>query len=370
MRFRLGVIALATGILATVVSWLTVQPTIALLLELLNQSAYAYDETIDRVRTLLPTLIGLDIVLATGSIFLVLYISLGSPLRRAEETIDRIAQMDTELPLTMSGPLTARLDHALRRLSSELQDERSKNKKQLADLQEANEKLRRVQAELVASDRLATVGKLAAGVAHEVGNPLAGVLGYLSVVRMRGKNDEELTDLVQRIEHEVQRIDQIVRSLLELGRPSRGKPSPIDISVVVTSCVRLLSAGTDFANVKIDVVCPDNTFMRAESGPLSQVIVNLLLNAAQAMNGVGTICIRVAIDGSSGSIVVDDSGPGIPADVMPRLFEPFFTTKQAGKGTGLGLAVSAHLLAQFGGSLSAENRAEGGARFIIRMPAS
>ena len=119
----------------------------------------------------------------------------------------------------------------------------------------------RLQAELVATDRLATVGKLAAGVAHEVGNPLAGILGYVSVIRMRLKASDatgsaELTDLVDRIEGEVQRIDGIVRSLLELGRPSRGAASAIDVRTVIDSSVKLLGASREFEGVKIQLEAP------------------------------------------------------------------------------------------------------------------
>jgi signal transduction histidine kinase len=228
----------------------------------------------------------------------------------------------------------------------------------------------KLQAELVANDRLATVGKLASGVAHEVGNPLSGILGYLSVIRMRQPENAELLDLVSRIEAEVQRIDGIVRGLLELGRPSRGKPQPIDVRPVIDSCVKLLGASRDFEGVKVDVEGPGSLWLLAETGPLSQVLVNLLLNAAQAMSGKGRIVVRAEQVGASGRVVVEDEGPGLSAQVKARLFEPFFTTKGEGKGTGLGLAVSRHLLSQFEGQLEVGDRPGGGARFTIALPAA
>jgi signal transduction histidine kinase len=212
------------------------------------------------------------------------------------------------------------------------------------------------------------VGKLASGVAHEVGNPLAGILGYLSVIRMRAKGNAELNEVVERIEAEVQRIDQIVRALLELGRPSRGKAQPVDVRPLVDSCVSLLSAGREFREVQVKVEAPAAVWLRAESGPLSQVLVNLLINAAQAMGGKGRVTVRVLEEGGVGRIAVEDEGPGLPAEVLARLFEPFFTTKPAGQGTGLGLAVSRHLLSQFEGTLEAANRPAGGAAFTITLP--
>jgi len=139
---------------------------------------------------------------------------------------------------------------------------------------------------------------------------------------------------------------------------------------LIDSAVQLLSAGQDLKGVAVEVDCPQSLYLRAEEGPLSQVLVNLLLNAAQAMSGTGRVVVRAAAQGERGSITVTDSGPGLPPEVLERLFEPFFTTKPAGQGTGLGLAVSRHLLGQFGGELSARNEPAGGASFVISLAAA
>ncbi len=357
------------GVLTTFTSWLTLQPTLSVLLDLISRSSASLDNTIPIVKGLLPLYLAFDVIIASGTIFLVLFVTIAAPLKRAEETIDQISSLQGDVSLATSGPLTARLRRALLRLSGALQTERDTTHQQLTQLRLKNEQLGRLQAELVASDRLATVGKLASGVAHEVGNPLSGILGYLSVIRMLSKQPE-LLDVAQRIEAEVQRIDSIVRALLELGRPSRGKASVIDVRSVIDSCIQLLSAGHDFQKVKISVAAPEQLFMRAESGPLSQVIINLLINAAQAMQASGSIVITASLDGPIGTIAVEDEGPGIPAPVLAQLFEPFFTTKPPGQGTGLGLAVSRHLLTQFEGQLLASNKPTGtGARFTITLPA-
>jgi C4-dicarboxylate-specific signal transduction histidine kinase len=309
-------------------------------------------------------ILGGDLVLATLIIYLVLHFTIGRPVERIGVTVRELAREDEE-----GGALLLRLDRALRRLSLDLSSERMVTQKQMTELTASRDSLARLQAELVATDRLATVGKLAAGVAHEVGNPLAGILGYLSVVRMRARDNAEMLDLVDRIEGEVQRIDQIVRSLLELGRPSRGAASAIDVRSVIDSSVRLLGASREFEGVKIELQAPEALYLRAEPGPLSQVLINLLINSAQAMNGKGRVWIRAESSAQQGSVVVEDEGPGLPEQVKQRLFEPFFTTKQAGKGTGLGLAVSRHLLAQFEGRIEAGDRPGGGARFTISLPA-
>ena len=143
----------------------------------------------------------------------------------------------------------------------------------------------------------------------------------------------------------------------------------IDVRPVIESCVRLLGASRDFEGVQVTLEGPASLWLRAEPGPLSQVLVNLLLNAAQAMAGKGKITVRVESGQAAGLVVVEDEGPGLPPHVKAHLFEPFFTTREAGKGTGLGLAVSRHLLAQFDGKLDAEDRPGGGARFVIALPA-
>jgi C4-dicarboxylate-specific signal transduction histidine kinase len=167
----------------------------------------------------------------------------------------------------------------------------------------------------------------------------------------------------------VQRIDSIVRSLLELGRPSRGKAQPVDARTTIDSAVRLLGAGRDFSHVKTVIDAPESLWLRAETGPLSQVLINLLINAAQLMTA-GTITVRARVEGERGLITVEDEGPGFTPEVQARLFEPVFTTRPPGQGTGLGLAISRHLLAQFEGTLTAANREAParGACFTISLP--
>ncbi len=348
LLFTAGLISLVT----VGPTWVTLQPLMA---RTLGPGPW------QRMSTLI---LSLDLSLAALVVYLVLHFTLGRPIERIGTTVRELARHDEE-----GGGLLLRLDRALRRLSLDLGEERRLNTRRLEELTASHDALVRLQAELVATDRLATLGKLASGVAHEVGNPLSGILGYLSVIRMRARGSAELLDLVDRIEQEVQRIDQIVRSLLELGRPSRGKATPIDVRPVIESCVRLLGASRDFEGVQVTLEGPASLWLRAEPGPLSQVLVNLLLNAAQAMAGKGKITVRVESGQAAGLVVVEDEGPGLPPHVKAHLFEPFFTTREAGKGTGLGLAVSRHLLAQFDGKLDAEDRPGGGARFVIALPA-
>ncbi|MBL8916876.1 MAG: two-component sensor histidine kinase, partial [Archangium sp.] len=221
MKLRLLITAVLISLVAVVPTWLSLQP--------LLKRAQVPGDWLGLSQLILTS----DLVLSALIVYLVLHFTVGRPVERIGATVKQLARDDDE-----GGALLLRLDRALRRLALDLSSERALNQKQLTELTASRDSLVRLQAELVATDRLATVGKLAAGVAHEVGNPLAGILGYVSVIRMRAKDNVELIDLINRIEGEVQRIDGIVRSLLELGRPSRGAASAIDVRTVIDSSVK------------------------------------------------------------------------------------------------------------------------------------
>ncbi|AGC47637.1 sensor histidine kinase [Myxococcus stipitatus DSM 14675] len=372
MKWRIASVAFLLGSLCTGLSWLSLQPVLIRLLELGRRLAAPGSpdaEVLAQVRGFLPLALGLDLVALTLLAYAVLYLTVGRPLRSAEHMVEQLGRLewDPHLSPTQGGPLLSRMQRALQRLAEALREEQALTRSQVESLREANTRLARAQTELVTSERLATVGRLAAGVAHEVGNPLAGILGYLSLVRMKAPTPE-LKDYVERIDQEVQRIDRIVRGLLDLGRPETASPGPVDVSSVVETCVRLVRAAPELAGVTVDLALEPGVVARAEAGPLSQILINLLLNAAQAMGGKGSVRVVARLEGGEARVVVRDQGPGIPPEVMPRLFEPFFTTKGR-QGTGLGLAVSLRLVQVMGGRLGAENLPEGGACFTVSLPA-
>ncbi|HVE83902.1 MAG TPA: HAMP domain-containing sensor histidine kinase [Myxococcales bacterium] len=375
MKLRIAAIAFLISTLTVGLCWLSLQPLLARLLELLQRlSAPGGPEhaLVARAARLLPAMLGAHLVAGGALVYAVLYLAVARPLGRAEGLVDQLSTLKLELdaPLDRGGPLLSRLSGALGRLAGALRDEQATTRRQVSALQVTNDRLSRAQAELAAAERLATVGKLAAGVAHEVGNPLSGILGYLSLAQARAKADPQLADFLQRIDAEVQRIDQIVRGLLDLGRSGRGAATAVNATAVVTNAVRLLGKGPDFERVAVKLELPEEAVVRAESGALAQVVINLLLNAAQAMRGEGRILVRAEREDGRLRLQVEDTGPGIPPEALPHLFEPFFTTKEPGQGSGLGLAISRHLVESMGGALEAGNRPEGGARFTVTLPAA
>ncbi|HVE77920.1 MAG TPA: ATP-binding protein [Gemmatimonadaceae bacterium] len=264
------------------------------------------------------------------------------------------------------------------------------------------------QRQLARAETLASVGRLAAGLAHEIGNPLAAIGGYAHVLGRVSGSHADARDAVIGIEREVSRIDRIVRGLLDYARPRRVTPAPLDVNVAVEEALSLLD---DQGVLKrIEVTCaldPDSPRIFGERHDLVQVFVNLFLNAADAMNGEGRLTIhtrrfaretleqapprragdpprtvvprprhpRVAAWLAAAprppevvKVVVADAGPGIPPAHEERVFEPFYTTKEPGKGTGLGLAIVARTVENLGGAVWVSRAREGGAAFHLLFP--
>nr|WP_228531045.1 MULTISPECIES: ATP-binding protein [Myxococcaceae] len=252
--------------------------------------------------------------------------------------------------------------------------ELSSNRARLAALQElATSERRRAE-----SERLAVVGRLAAGVAHEVNNPLAFVTANLHCLqRDLGPKGlalpaDEQREVLAEMGVGLERIRLIVSDLRTFAREGEEEPAGCDVARVVEEALRIASVRLRrVAQVDCALAAPLPPAAIAP-GRLSQVLVNLLMNAADALEGARAparvwVSARVLPTGGV-ELCVEDNGPGLPPAALERLFEPFFTTKAPGRGTGLGLALSREYVERYGGSLHAENRAEGGARFTLLLP--
>jgi signal transduction histidine kinase len=225
------------------------------------------------------------------------------------------------------------------------------------------------------SERLSVVGRLAAGVAHEMGAPLNVI--YARAGQMLANPDAPL-DKRQRyltiIRSQAERITRIVRQLLDLARPGDLRREPVDVGHIVTSTLELVEADAKRAGVEFEVNADGHLFADADKGLLHQVLLNVCLNAIQAMPAGGRLrveCLRdgVAAEGNRMiAISVSDTGTGIAPEHLAHIFEPFYTTKPVGEGSGLGLAVSNRIVEEHGGRIEAANNAEGGASFTIYMP--
>lgn len=236
---------------------------------------------------------------------------------------------------------------------------------------------RTLEMRLIASDRLAFLGQLVAGVAHEVSNPLAGIAGCaealasLAEKSTTGKAAREAREFRKLIFTEVARCERIVRFLLDSARPSPAGARTASIPEVVGTALRLLERHPAFNKVKVTARIPkDLPAVRIDPESLKQVVMALAMNASKAMSSGGTLSLRGGRDGRQVYLDVTDTGAGVPASIRPRIFEPYFTT-DAGHGAGLGLPVARTLVQSQGGDLTYRGPGpRGGAIFRVTVQAS
>jgi len=240
-----------------------------------------------------------------------------------------------------------------------------------AQLQQAHETVVRV-------ERLASIGKLAAIVAHEINNPLAGILVYAKLLLKRlnreaisGKKDEEAKTFLETIANESARCGDIVKGLLQFSRQSRPNAEPNDINEIIRESLRLVHHKLELANVRVDTLLDESLARVVCDGPqIKQAFVALLINACEAVHqdeGVITIASRRLPMGST-VIRISDNGMGMDQETKQQIFEPFFTTKEQGKGVGLGLAVVYGIITSHAGEIDVESEPGHGTTFVIRLP--
>lgn len=313
-------------------------------------------------------------VLGVGTILLLR--SVARPVDRLLAAAERLGATGGSLPL-LSPPgerETASLGRAaiaFERVATALQEERGRLAAKVEELERANLDLAQARESWIRSERLAALGRLASGIAHEVGNPLGAISGFAELARGRlGPGLPEVEDLLRRIAGEAARIDRLVRDMLDFGRPAEPVCLPIAVRPAVESALRLAGVQPRFRDVEAVVELPaDLPSVVADEGRLAQVLLNLFLNAGDAMGGRGRIRVEASRQGERVQVRVADEGPGIPAEHLTHIFDPFFTTKAPGTGTGLGLAVSHRLMEAMGGQIEAFNAPAGGAVFQLWLPA-
>jgi C4-dicarboxylate-specific signal transduction histidine kinase len=363
-------------------------------------------------------LVALDLLVVAGLGSWFLRARLVRPMEAMVEDVERIAEGDTSHRV---GPVRTAELTAIRDSVNAMADRLVRNQEALAEnvasLDRTNAELVAARDEVIQSARLASVGTLASGIAHEVGNPLGALIGFTDVARSRAARAGEDTELLESILEEARRIDRIVRTLLQYARGGSGSESSVRVAEVLDRVRDLLESQGKLEGVHVEWPEPETTgglTVPGEAQQLEQILVNLVLNALDAMSEArvpdpsiavrvdaerGTIASlparreedppglnylhrrRIALDRETGGpdplfnaeslvrIAVEDSGPGIAPEHLDRVFDPFFTTKEPGKGTGLGLAICARLAEGMGGRMTVENIPDSGARFLIRLPA-
>lgn len=217
------------------------------------------------------------------------------------------------------------------------------------------------------SERLAAIGELVSGVAHELNNPLTAILGYAQMLPTLEGSDRE--QALTTIEQEAMRASRIVRNLLSFARQHRPRVEPVDVNAVLERVVEVRRYNLAMDNVTIVSHLGDVPGLMADEYQLEQVFLHLVNNAHQALQADGgTITLTTGVVGDYARVTVADTGAGIPDDVAPRIFDPFFTTREVGRGSGMGLAIVYGTVTEHGGRVWAERSPSGGAQFVVELP--
>ncbi len=309
-----------------------------------------------------------------------------------------------------------KLISSFNRMIERLREDQESIDNHLKSLELANKKLKEAQEEVIRTEKLASIGRFAAGVAHEVGNPLGAILGFTHILEKNGINQEDSKDYLKRIEKEIDRINRIVRELLDFARPTKFEIQEIQVNKVVENALSLLSHQKNFKNIETQLELePDLPMVRGDESQLSQVLINIILNAVDAMPNGGslriktehllgekllgsgfrqiypprrrgdpmesdysqarksfpysTILAKFSKDDRFVKILVSDTGMGIEEENIERIFDPFFTTKEPDKGTGLGLSICLRIVESLGGKISVQSEGGKGSTFEIFLPA-
>jgi len=310
---------------------------------------------------------------------------IGKLLRRANEF------KEETFPYFQAGPRDTefgQLSLALNRMMQHISSEKSKLKSTVISLEAANRELNKTQEEMVRSEKLVSIGRLSSGIAHEIGNPLGIILGYLELLKQSGLNETERLDFIDRAESELNRISRIIRELLDFSRSGAGMGrQPVSLHHIINEVAEVVGHQPFMAGIRLrlDLSAGNDTIL-ADADRVRQLMLNLVINAADAIvqanppgGGVMTILTRqepIPCSLQSGSpaalpgvtATVRDNGCGISAEGIGCIFDPFYTTKAPGKGTGLGLYVCFRTIEELGGSIRAESRPGEGTAMVIHLP--
>ena len=331
------------------------------------------------------------VAVSGGLILLLAYLALTGLIVRPLEAVSRATtrlaegQLDTVVPVRGAAEV-AELAASFNRMASQLARDRDALERRLRELEETTAQLESAQAQVVRGERLASVGRLSAGIAHEIGNPLAAMLGLLELLQEGGLDAEDERELIGRVQSETERIHVIIRELLDFARGEGGEgveggedsEARVDLKQTVEETLRLVEKQSDARDVKITLhLPPEIQAARLSPDRATQVVLNLVLNALDVLDGVDDPEVRVTLAADTDptgaekvTLRVEDNGPGVPEEVREHLFEPFVTTKPTGKGTGLGLSVVHGIVERAGGRVGLVEGALGGAAIEVELPAA
>ncbi len=310
------------------------------------------------------SLFALMVIIILGTIVNIkLATSIATPIRMLEKITRKIAQGDFSEAIEVKGKdELSSLELAFNQMEENLRDARG-------SLEFAITKLREKQAQLVESEKLASVGLLAAGIAHEINNPLTSVLTFSNLILEQCPKNDPRCDKLKIVVRETERARNIVRQLLNFGREANIRPVRININRPVEEILESLIAQEAFKGIELIMNLGENLpDVYADPAQIGQVVLNLALNAIHAITPPGKLEVSTRVANKFVEIVFQDTGSGIAPEHMGKIFDPFFTTKGETKGTGLGLAVSYGIIKKHGGDIEVSSTLGKGTTFIVKVP--
>jgi two-component system, NtrC family, sensor kinase len=301
---------------------------------------------------------------------------ISQPIQALAEAAQQVSRGDytRKVPIT-SADEVGYLAESFNTMISELERTQQELREWAGNMErkvdERTAELRAMQAHLVRTEKMAAIGKLAAGVAHEINNPLTGVLTNSSLMLQDLTAEDPRREDLQTIVNETLRCRKIVKGLLDFARQTVPQKQELFINQVIEDVLSLVRNQVSFRDLRITTdLSSALPCVMADSDQMRQVVLNIVLNAAEAMPRGGDLHIRSELDKESKNVLVriSDTGPGIPEEIKDRLFEPFFTTKKS--GTGLGLAIAYGIVERHRGTLEVESAVGRGTTFIMTLPVS
>jgi C4-dicarboxylate-specific signal transduction histidine kinase len=323
-----------------------------------------------------------NIIISSVGIVAVLLLSLGlSTLigrgtSGVRDAVQRIADGDLSPPVRTPVPNLelAQLQNAFITMAANLRETQEKLDRQFEQERKVRETLQSLQRQVVRQERLAAVGVLVSGVAHELNNPLQAILGTAELLERRGGLSDDALEEIAFVKTQAGRAREIIRNLSRFSSQQSGPPALVDLRDVIGEVVQLRRRDLDAGTIALDIETSTTRTVYANFTELEQVMLNFVINAQQSIEAVGRtkgrILIRLFDVGKRVRLEVHDDGPGVTPEDEPKLFQPFFTTKPVGKGTGLGLSVSYGIIESYGGSIGHQGNQWGGATFFFELPAS